>query len=198
MLDDEPSDAAQRILSLLESSLHARQLEDAAKSATGRLRRRLLRAQRGSKEAAVSPDAASAARQAAEFAFDAAATPLEVEELALAVGPAKAALADECGEIVAGFAQSTAAQLQAARVQEKAARSRKAADKQRSLVCGVQLVSMIRPKGFASLQGFATYNLGPHSLIMGYSNDGDAATTQTGAPVPFFRFQPKLELNVDL
>ena len=57
---------------------------------------------------------------------------------------------------------------------------------------------MIRPKGFASLQGFATYNLGPHSLIMGYSNDGDAATTQTGAPVPFFRFQPKLELNVDL
>ena len=30
MLDDEPSDAAQRILSLLESSLHARQLEDAA------------------------------------------------------------------------------------------------------------------------------------------------------------------------
>ena len=33
---------------------------------------------------------------------------------------------------------------------------------------------------------------------MGYTNDGDVATTQTGAPVPFFRFQPKLDLNVDL
>ena len=43
-----------------------------------------------------------------------------------------------------------------------------------------------------------TYAMGPHSVLVGVANDGDVATTATGAPVPFFRFQPKLELNVDL
>ena len=172
--------------------LRARQLEDAAKSATGRLRRRLLRAQR-LEEAAVSPGAA-ARRQAAEFAFDAAATPLAVESLELAVGPAKAALADECGEIVAGFAQTTAAQLQAAK-SRKTARGRKAADKQRSLVCGLQHISMIG-QGLPRCRASRAYNLGPHSLIMGYSNDGTRRPRRRSA-VPFFD-STGAELNVDL
>ena len=60
---------------------------------------------------------------------------------------------------------------------------------------------MIRPDGFGNFQGFAGYNMGPHSVTVGLHNDADDPSTIAqfgGVRPPFFRIQPKLKLDVEL
>ena len=65
----------------------------------------------------------------------------------------------------------------------------------------LDMVAMIRPDGFGNLQGFAGYQLGPHSLTVGVHNDADdpgVISQFGGVRPPFLRFQPKLKLDVEL
>ena len=43
-----------------------------------------------------------------------------------------------------------------------------------SVSVALDLIAMVRPDGFGNLQGFAGYQLGPHSVTVGVLNDADA------------------------
>lgn len=73
--------------------------------------------------------------------------------------------------------------------------------KDKSINVGVALVSMIRPDGFGNMQGFVGYNLGPHSVTVGYHNDADAPETISqfgGVKPPLLRIQPKLNFFIEM
>jgi hypothetical protein len=72
---------------------------------------------------------------------------------------------------------------------------------QRAIDFGVDLVAMLRPDGFGSLQGFAGYQLGGNSLTFGVHNDADDPQTIAqfgGVRPPLLRVQPKLRVDVEL
>lgn len=84
-------------------------------------------------------------------------------------------------------------------IQSKSNKSKGPKDK--SINVGVSLVSMIRPDGFGNMQGFVGYNLGPHSVTVGYHNDADAPETISqfgGVKPPLLRIQPKLNFDIEL
>ena len=66
---------------------------------------------------------------------------------------------------------------------------------------GLDLVAMLRPDGFGSLQGFAGYNMGGNSVTFGIHNDADDPATIAqfgGVRPPLLRIQPKLRVNVEM
>ena len=72
--------------------------------------------------------------------------------------------------------------------------------KPKAMNLAFQLVGMLRPRGFGNLQGFASYAMGPHSVLFGYADDRDASGTDMGGDdaAPLLRLQPKFTLDVDL
>jgi hypothetical protein len=72
---------------------------------------------------------------------------------------------------------------------------------QRSIDLGLDVVAMLRPDGFGSLQGYAGYNLGGNSVTFGVHNDADDPQTIAqfgGVRPPLLRVQPKLRVDVEL
>lgn len=73
---------------------------------------------------------------------------------------------------------------------------------ERSVELGLDLVAMLRPDGFGSLQGFVGYNLpGGNSITFGVHNDADDPQTISqfgGVRPPLLRVQPKLKVNVEM
>jgi len=144
-------------------------------------------------------DNASALRSAA-FAFDTAVTDLEVPSLSLTKTKALASVNGKLNSALLSFPDSPAAKLKSMKeVQQMVSRQKKPTE--RSVDVGLDLVAMIRPDGFGSLQGFAGYNLGENSITVGFNNDADAPEVISqfgGVRPPFIRVQPKLKLDVEL
>jgi hypothetical protein len=73
---------------------------------------------------------------------------------------------------------------------------------QRSINFGLDVVAMLRPDGFGSLQGFAGYQLpGGNSITFGIHNDADDPQVIAqfgGVRPPLFRVQPKLRVDVEM
>jgi Root hair defective 3 GTP-binding protein (RHD3) len=73
---------------------------------------------------------------------------------------------------------------------------------ERSVRFGLDLVAMLRPDGFGSLQGFAGYQLpGGNSITFGVHNDADDPQVIAqfgGVRPPLLRVQPKLRVDVEL
>eukprot|EP00565_Helicotheca_tamesis_P003510 CAMPEP_0185734984 /NCGR_PEP_ID=MMETSP1171-20130828/24061_1 /TAXON_ID=374046 /ORGANISM="Helicotheca tamensis, Strain CCMP826" /LENGTH=533 /DNA_ID=CAMNT_0028405141 /DNA_START=116 /DNA_END=1717 /DNA_ORIENTATION=+ len=142
---------------------------------------------------------ASALRSAA-FAFDTAATDLEVPSMSLTKTKAISSVSGKLNSALLSFPDSPAAKLKSMKeVQQMVSKQKKPTE--RSVDVGLDLVAMIRPDGFGSFQGFAGYQLGENSITVGVNNDADAPEVISqfgGVRPPFIRVQPKLKLDIEL
>jgi hypothetical protein len=113
------------------------------------------------------------------FAYQSAATDLEVELFSLRAEALQAELAEDLKRLVVDFPESPAAKLLSLKRVEKEVRRPRIKKGSRAVNIGLSLVGMFRPPGFGSLQGFAGYSTAlfglPFDILMGVQNDGDSA-----------------------
>jgi len=151
-------------------------------------------------EAATAIDNNAAALRAATFGFETAMEDLSVPSLGLTKEGAVRAMTAKLNDELMSFADSPAAKLKRAK-QVKKVVSKERKPSQRAIDFGLDLVAMIRPDGFGSLQGFAGYQLGGNSLTVGLHNDADDPQVISqfgGVRPPLLRVQPKLRVDVEL
>ena len=140
------------------------------------------------------------ALRVAVFAFEAAASSLEVPSLSLTKSKAVQEMNGKLNNALMTFPDSPAAKIKSLKNVEQTV-SKKNQPTEGSISLALDMVAMIRPDGFGNLQGFAGYQLGPHSLTVGVHNDADdpgVISQFGGVRPPFLRFQPKLKLDVEL
>ena len=140
------------------------------------------------------------ALRSAAFAFDVGASSLEVPSLSLMKTRAVRDMDDRLNGALIAFPDSPSAKI---RMLSKVGRvvSKKKQPTEGSVSVALDLIAMIRPDGFGNLQGFAGYQLGPHSVTVGVHNDADdpgVISQFGGVRPPFLRVQPKLKLDVEL
>lgn len=126
---------------------------------------------------------------------------LQVPQLGLTKDKAARQFAGKLNDALAEFPDSPAAKLKRARAVEKVVNKEKKPG-QRSIDFGLDLVAMLRPDGFGSLQGYAGYNLpGGNSITFGVHNDADDPQVIAqfgGVRPPLLRVQPKLRVDVEM
>lgn len=67
-----------------------------------------------------------------------------------------------------------------------------------SLNMNLTLTSLIRKRGYGNLQSYLVYDLGLLTFVFGFLNDRDSPDIlQHSKEVPFFKFQPKINIKVD-
>lgn len=187
--------------SMVDSSIQevfAAQVTNLNKSTLKKFRAQLLRKINTPPEDQPSENAA--AIRAALFAFDNIMEDLQVPSLSLTKTKScremEATLSDE----VMTFSDSPAAQLKRTKKIEKTANKAKKPS-ERSVDFGLDVVAVLRPDGFGTLQGFAGYNMGGSSLTFGVHNDADDPATIAqfgGVRPPLLRVQPKLRVDVEM
>eukprot|EP00584_Thalassiosira_punctigera_P002722 CAMPEP_0172528690 /NCGR_PEP_ID=MMETSP1067-20121228/2999_1 /TAXON_ID=265564 ORGANISM="Thalassiosira punctigera, Strain Tpunct2005C2" /NCGR_SAMPLE_ID=MMETSP1067 /ASSEMBLY_ACC=CAM_ASM_000444 /LENGTH=517 /DNA_ID=CAMNT_0013312647 /DNA_START=14 /DNA_END=1567 /DNA_ORIENTATION=- len=136
----------------------------------------------------------------ATFAFGSAASSLEVPSMSLTKTKAVKEMEGKLNNALVTFPDSPAAKIKSLQ-KVKQTVSKKKEPTEGSISVALDLVAMIRPDGFGNLQGFAGYQLGPHSITVGVHNDADdpGVISQFGGVRPaFLRVQPKLKLDVEL
>ena len=134
------------------------------------------------------------------FAFDMAVSTLEVSSLALTKSKPVQAMQDKLNSALMSFTDSPAAKIKSMGKVERAV-SKQKKPTEGSIDVSLDFVAMIRPDGFGNLQGFAGYQLGPHSVTVGVHNDADdpqVISSFGGVRPPFIRVQPKLKVDVEL
>lgn len=144
-------------------------------------------------------DNATALRTAL-FAFETSAALLEIPSLSLTKSNAVRDMTGKLNNALMTFPDSPAAKIKAMKKVEQTV-SKKKKPSEGSIDLALDLVAMIRPDGFGNLQGFAGYQLGPHSVTVGVHNDADDPQVIAqfgGVRPPFIRVQPKLKLDVEL
>jgi len=190
-----------QLQSLVDSSireLFAAQVVNLEKSTLKKCRAQLL------KKLDVAPDDSpsenAAIIKSVSFSFENTLADLEVISLNLSKANVcremEAKLADE----VLTFTDSPAAQIKRTKTVAKVANKEKKPG-QRAVDFGFDLVAMLRPDGYGSLQGFAGYNVGGNSVTFGIHNDADDPQTIAqfgGVRPPLLRIQPKLRVDVEM
>jgi len=145
--------------------------------------------------------------RSAVFAFDTAMDDLVLPSLSLTKTKAVREMTTKLESALLVFPDSAAARLKNMREVAKAANKENAAQvkaappSDRSMNVGLDLVAMVRPDGFGSLQGFVGYQMGGNNMIVGIHNDADSPDVIGqfgGTRPPFLRIQPKLKVNVEL
>lgn len=140
------------------------------------------------------------ALRTAAFAFDSKASSLEVPSMSLSKSKAAQEMEGKLNNALLTFPDSPAAKIKSLAKVERTV-SKKREPTEGSIDVALDLVAMFRPDGFGNLQGFAGYQLGPHSVTVGVHNDADdpGVIAQFGGVRPaFLRVQPKLKLDVEL
>lgn len=140
------------------------------------------------------------ALRTALFAFETSAAFLEIPSLSLTKSNAVRDMTGKLNNALMTFPDSPVAKIKAMKKVEQTV-SKKKKPSEGSLDLALDLVAMIRPDGFGNLQGFAGYQLGPHSVTVGVHNDADDPQVIAqfgGVRPPFIRVQPKLKLDVEL
>jgi hypothetical protein len=138
--------------------------------------------------------------RAAMFSFDTIMNELEVPSLSLTKTKACREMEGKLTDEVGTFDDSHAAKIKRMKkVTEVTSKDKKPG--QRSVDLGLDLVAVLRPDGYGSLQGYAGYNLGGNSITFGVHNDADDPQTIAqfgGVRPPLLRIQPKLRVDVEL
>jgi len=142
----------------------------------------------------------AAAIRAAMFSFDNIMSELEVPSLSLTkIKPCRDMESKLTDEVI-NFIDSPAAKIKRIKkVTEVTSKEKKPGE--RSIDMGLDLVAVLRPDGFGSLQGFAGYQLGGNSITFGVHNDADDPATISqfgGVRPPLLRIQPKLRVDVEM
>lgn len=190
-----------QLVSVVDSSireLFADQLSNLEKSTLKKFRALLL------KEMDVPPEDApaenAAAIRSALFSFDNTLSDIAVPSLSLTKDKPSRDMEAKLTDEVMTFPDSPAAQIKRTKKVTKVTNKEKKPG-QRSIDFGLDLVAMLRPDGFGSLQGFAGYNLGGNSITFGIHNDADDPQTIAqfgGVRPPLLRIQPKLRVDVEM
>ena len=141
------------------------------------------------------------ALRSATMSFVLGASSLQVPSLSLTMAKAAKDMDDKLNNALLTFPDSPAAKIKAmAKVRQTVSKKKQPSDGA-SIDVALDIVAMIRPDGFGNLQGFAGYQLGPHSVTVGVHNDADdpgVISQFGGVRPPFMRVQPKLKLDVEL
>mmetsp|Transcript_30224 Transcript_30224/g.46109 ORF Transcript_30224/g.46109 Transcript_30224/m.46109 type:complete len:547 (-) Transcript_30224:52-1692(-) len=190
-----------QLQALLESSLEELfddQVANLEKSTLKKFSRQLLNQQTSKMESSVDENAA-ATRNAA-FAFESGMDSLEIPSLGLIKDKYVREMSAKLSETLAKFPDSPESKLkQLAAIKSTTSKERKPTE--RSVDLGLDLVAMIRPDGFGSLQGYAGYQMGGSSITVGIQNDADdpqVLAQMGGVRPPLIRVQPKLRVDVEL
>merc|ERR1712176_163490 len=146
------------------------------------------------------PSENAAAIRAAMFSFDNIMSELEVPSLSLTKTKPYRDMESKLTDEVVNFPDSPAAQIKRTKKVTEVTRKEKNPG-QRSVDIGLDMVAMLRPDGFGSLQGFAGYQLGGNSITFGIHNDADDPGTISqfgGVRPPLLRIQPKLRVDIEM
>lgn len=142
----------------------------------------------------------AAALRAATFVFETSMDDLEVRALGLSKDQAVRDMTAKLNDELMKFPESSAAKLKRAK-QVKKVVSKNKKPSQPAIEFGLDLVAMLRPDGFGSLQGYAGCQLGGSSVTFGVHNDADDPQVISqfgGVRPPLLRVQPKLRVDVEL
>jgi len=190
-----------QLANIVDSSireLFAAQIFNLDKSTIKRFRAQLLRKLDTPPEDAPSENAASL--RAAMFSYDTIMGDLEVQSLSLTKAKPCREMEAKLSDELMTFPDSPAAQIKRTKKVTKVT-SKEKKPGQRSVDLGLDLVAMLRPDGYGSLQGFAGYQLGGNSVTFGVHNDADDPQTIAqfgGVRPPLIRIQPKLRVDVEM
>jgi len=188
----------QLLVEMSLEELYEAQVANLEKSILKKLTRQLLSQQTDEMESAVDGNAA-AVRNAA-FAFESGIEGLQIPSLGLTKDKAVREMTDKIADAVSKFPDSPEAQLKRLKVVSKTI-SKKKKPAERAVDLGIDIVAMIRPDGFGSLQGYAGYQMGGNSITVGVANDADdpqVIAQMGGVRPPLIRIQPKLRVDVEL
>jgi hypothetical protein len=202
-----------QLQSLIDSAIEEcfeKQVRNIQASSVKRLQKKLLKnllidgSTYESNEAAINANAALLRQQA--FATESMLDSLQVPDLKLTKEKAIRLVGSALNDALLAFPDSPAAKMkrtkQVEKVVKKESKNKKKKPGQRSFGLGVDLVAMLRPDGFGSLQGFAGYALpGGNSITFGVHNDADDPQVIAqfgGVRPPLLRVQPKLRIDVEL
>ena len=178
--------------------LFGAQVDNLERSTLKKFQAQLLRTTSSSEESAF--DDSAAAMRTWAYNFDSTMSEVEVPSLGLTKEKASREMSAKLNEALAEFPDSPQAQLKRLK-QVKKTTSKERKPTQRAVDLGLDLVAMIRPDGFGSLQGFAGYQLGGNSITVGIHNDADDPQVIAqfgGVRPPLLRVQPKLRVDVEL
>lgn len=134
------------------------------------------------------------------FAYEKAVENFVVEALGLNKDKPIREFSAKLNDALVAFPDSPAAKIKRTQQTKKVVNKTKKPG-QRSVDLGLDLVAMLRPDGFGSLQGFCGYQLGGNSVTFGVHNDADDPQVIAqfgGVRPPLLRVQPKLRVDVDL
>lgn len=181
-------------------SLFDGQMAILEKNSLKRFQTTLLRKMTKDMDAAQFFESNAEALRVAAFAFESAASSLEVPSMSLSKSKAIQEMEGKLNNALLTFPDSPAAKIKSlAKVKETVSKQKQPTEG--SIDVALDVVAMVRPDGFGNLQGFAGYQLGPHSVTVGVHNDADdpGVISQFGGVRPaFFRIQPKLKLDIEL
>lgn len=192
-----------QLQTLVESAIQemfAASVANLEKSTIKKFEAQLLRKQGSASSEESAFDDNKAAMRNAAYQFDSTMGDMEVPSLGLTKEKASQEMSIKLNDALIAFPDSPAAKLKRTREVTKVT-SKEKKPSQRSVDLGLDLVAMIRPDGFGSLQGFAGYQLGGNSVTVGVHNDADDPQVISqfgGVRPPLLRVQPKLRVDVEL
>ena len=140
------------------------------------------------------------ALRSAALAFEVAMDDLEVPSLALTKAVPVQEMSGRLNSALVGFPDTPGARMRELRAVKTAANKEKEPT-ERSVDVGLDLVGMVRPDGYGTLQGFVGRQFGGNQVIVGICNDADSPEVISqygGVRPPFIRVQPKLKLDIEL
>ena len=140
------------------------------------------------------------ALRSAALAFEVAMDDLEVPSLALTKAVPVQEMSGRLNSALVGFPDTPGARMRELRAVKTAANKEKEPTERRVDV-GLDLVGMVRPDGYGTLQGFVGRQFGGNQVIVGICNDADSPEVISqygGVRPPFIRVQPKLKLDIEL
>lgn len=178
------------------------QVSNLEKATLKKLRANLLRHVNNNNmnEAADTIDNNAVALRTATFAFETSMEDLEVPSVSLSKDKAVRDMTAKLNDELMTFPDSPAAKLKRAKQVKKVVKKERKPSS-RAIDFGLDLVAMLRPDGFGSLQGFAGYQMGGNSVTFGVHNDADDPQVISqfgGVRPPLLRVQPKLRVDVEL
>jgi len=184
--------------------IYSMQIDNLTATSKKRLQAELLKNHANSNsmsvESLMNTNAAALRKQA--LLFETVAEELQVPALGLTPEKAVREITPQLHTIVDDFPQSPMAQIARTQQIQNVVSKQKKKPGQRGIDWGLDLVAVLRPDGFGSLQGYCGYQLpGGHSVTLGVHNDADDPSVLSqfgGVRPPLLRVQPKLRLDVEL
>ena len=173
-------------------------LENLEKKTLKRFNEALLKTMNDPPESVMNSNAATLRRET--FAFEKVAEKFAVPVLGLNKDKAIRDFTAKLNDALMAFPDSPAAKIKRTQ-QTKKVVSKNKKPGQRSVDLGLDLVAMLRPDGFGSLQGFCGYQIGGNSITFGVHNDADDPQVIAqfgGVRPPLLRVQPKLRVDVEM